>query len=394
MEKATFGRRVAQAALAAAVGLGCAGSAAALALADSHAEATVACAAQKAGWKKSGGKWWYAHSGSGYAKGWEKIGGKWYLFDSAGWMKAGWQKVGKKWYYLKASGAMATGWQKVGKEWYWLGSDGAMRTGWQQVGKKWYYLEPSGAMAASKWVGDYYLTSSGAMATNAWVGKYWVGADGRWVKDHRSSETLKPAEPGKLVRGEKYDYFIAENKSDAGWISQNGFAPGAYVLLHSSEKASVPAMIQGHPVVGLSDVYCYSIPGAYQFHTVPAPKIARPDQLKFLQLLSVDPALLDLSKCASLEEFWSGKGKRLDLSNCKSLKELLCDYCGLTSLVLPRASSLEEVYCEGNQLTSLDVSDCPKLKWLHCGDNPFIAETKEDLLTWGEVAGHNLYMDE
>ncbi|NHM15429.1 hypothetical protein GMI69_01915 [Eggerthellaceae bacterium zg-887] len=294
--EARLGRKVAQAALAAVVGLGCAGSAATLALAESHVEATVAYAAQKAGWKKSGGKWWYAHAGSGYAKGWEKIGGKWYLFDKAGWMqtgwqksggkwywlgsdgamRTGWQKSGGKWYYLKGSGAMATGWlksggewywlepsgamatgwRKVGKEWYWLGSDGAMRTGWQQVGKKWYYLEKSGAMAAGKWVGDYYLTSSGAMATSAWVGKYWVGADGKWVPGAKGPSGAgrpqapnkpqkpsgpqapdKPAQPGQAGKDEALD---PANYPEKGEID---YADGAEVQEGGWEPESESAVV-------------------------------------------------------------------------------------------------------------------------------------------------------
>ncbi len=176
-----------QAGLAAVLALGCAGVSAATAFVSEHADAAAAYAAQKAGWKKSGGRWWYAHVGAGYAKGWKKIGGKWYLFDKAGWMQTGWRKSGGKWYYLKGSGAMATGWQKVGKEWYLLGPDGAMRSGWQKISGKWYYLEGSGAMASSKWVGNYYLTSSGAMATSRWVGKHWVGADGKWAKGEKLS---------------------------------------------------------------------------------------------------------------------------------------------------------------------------------------------------------------
>ncbi len=285
MEKASFGRKAAQAALAAVVGLGCAGSAAALALAESHAEAQPACAAQKAGWKKSGGKWWYAHSGSGYATGWEKIAGKWYLFDSAGWMKAGWQKVGKKWYwlgsdgamrtgwqkvsgkwyYLDGSGAMATGWRKSGGEWYWLKASGAMATGWQQVGKEWYYLERSGAMAAGKWVGDYYLASSGAMATSRWVGEYWVGADGRWVPGAKRPSGAgrpqtpgspqrpggpqapdRPAQPGQAQKDEALDPANYPEKgeidyADGAEVQEGGWEPvseGAVAVDPGSEAAS------------------------------------------------------------------------------------------------------------------------------------------------------------
>ena len=110
---------------------------------------------------QDGGRWWYAHEGSGYATGWERIGGEWYLFDGSGWML----------------------------------------TGWQQVGGAWYYLKPSGAMASDEWAGDYWLTSSGAMATDAWVdgGRYYVGASGAWVPGMQPSTPDKPSQPEENV---------------------------------------------------------------------------------------------------------------------------------------------------------------------------------------------------
>lgn len=68
----SMARKASAAALAAALllGGGCL-SAAAVA-----ADAQPAHAAQQAGWVQDGGRWWYAHEGSGYATGWERIGGE------------------------------------------------------------------------------------------------------------------------------------------------------------------------------------------------------------------------------------------------------------------------------------------------------------------------------
>ncbi len=335
-----LGRRAAQAALAAVVGLGCAGSAAALALAESHAEARPACAAQKAGWKKGGGKWWYAHAGSGYAKGWEKIAGKWYLFDKSGWMQTGWRKSGGKWYYLKASGAMATGWQKVGGKWYWLGPDGAMRTGWAQVGKKWYllggdgamrtgwrqvgkewyYLEPSGAMAASKWVGDYYLASSGAMATSQWVGKYWVGADGKWVRDYKQPTAKpNPASDFEYVVGDFYDPQTGEvgRGSCAAYVNKNYPGtigdPDSYGPLLSFKGPSTE-----EDPIGVNEIYNFGR-GVYitgykgDLGNIVVPNQINGQDVVFFQIGTQGRAqwgqtekrfALDVSQCAKLQGFY------------------------------------------------------------------------------------------
>ncbi len=140
-------------------------------------------------WKKTSGKWWYAHSDGSWATGWEKIDGKWYRFDKSGWMQTGWQKVGGKWYYMDASGAMRAGWVKASGKWYYLGAadDGAMKTGWQKVGGKWYLLGGSndGAMKTGWQKVDgvwYYMYGSGAMAASTWVGPYWVTASGAWTR--------------------------------------------------------------------------------------------------------------------------------------------------------------------------------------------------------------------
>ena len=123
---------------------------------------TVVLAATKAGWVKSGGKWYF------YSKGkkvtcWKKISGKWYFFGSNGVMQTKWRQISGKWYYFGSSGAMQTGWKKIGGKWYFFGSDGFMRSGWKKIGGKWYYFA-DGAMQTGwkkidgKW---YYFKSSG-----------------------------------------------------------------------------------------------------------------------------------------------------------------------------------------------------------------------------------------
>ncbi len=141
-------------------------------------EQMTGTAAPKAGWQKSGGRWWYRNEdGSWPADAWQRIDGAWYHFDASGYMQTGWVRDGDAWYYLKPSGAMATGWQKIGDAWYYLRSSGAMATGWVRDGDAWYYLQSSGAMATGWLKLDgvwYYLKSSGAMATG------WLKLDGVW----------------------------------------------------------------------------------------------------------------------------------------------------------------------------------------------------------------------
>ena len=217
--------------------LGCVGVAATAVTATSPQQAH---AAQTGGWKQSGGKWWYAYQGGGYAKGWARIGSPWYFFDDSGWMFEGWKKQGAqwyyltpgsgamatgwnrigykwyyfngsgvmatgwlanggKWYYLDSSGVMATGWKNLGGKWYYLASSGVMATGWQAVGGKWYYFDKSGVMLTSQWIGNYYVDGSGAMATNTWIGSYYVGSDGKWIPGYTSS----------LIAGEWHIYALS-----------------------------------------------------------------------------------------------------------------------------------------------------------------------------------------
>lgn len=123
-----------------------------------------------AGWKKTGGKWWYQNADGSYPKNaWKKIDGKWYRFDASGYMVTGWKKISKKWYYLGNDGAMRTGWQKISKKWYYFESSGAMVTGWKKLSGKWYYFESSGVMLAGmskKIGGKTYRFNASGVCTN------------------------------------------------------------------------------------------------------------------------------------------------------------------------------------------------------------------------------------
>ena len=114
--------------------------------------------AQKDGWVKENGSWFYLEKGV-KATGWVKDNGTWYYLNAEGVMQTGWVKDNGTWYYLNGSGAMQTGWVKDNGTWYYLKSSGAMATGWYQVGGKWYYSYDSGALAVSTTTPDGYTVN-------------------------------------------------------------------------------------------------------------------------------------------------------------------------------------------------------------------------------------------
>ena len=118
----------------------------------------------KAGWQKTGGKWWYRTANGGYLKStWKQLSGKWYYFDGSGYMVTGWKKLSGKWYYFGNDGVMRNGWQKISSKWYYF-KDGAMKTGWQKFSGKWYYFTTDGCMVTgSKKIGGktYRFSSEG-----------------------------------------------------------------------------------------------------------------------------------------------------------------------------------------------------------------------------------------
>ncbi len=146
-----------------------------------------------AGWRLSGGDWYYYYPDGSYQKnGWLQVGGKWYLFRQDGRMCRGWQKLGGYYYFLADSGEMITGWLKDGNYWYYLNPaqdqfwgtmfashwlslngkdyyflpDGSMAEGWQQVDGNWYYFYPG----------------AGNKAVNAVIETFYVDANGVWKK--------------------------------------------------------------------------------------------------------------------------------------------------------------------------------------------------------------------
>ena len=338
--------------------LGCVVGAAAACVAASG----EACAAQHAGWVKSGSRWWYAQPGGGYARGWLKVGSSWYWFDSSGWMATGWLQQGAKWYYLKGSGAMATGWQRVGSTWYWLDSSGAMRTGWLQQGAKWYYLkgsgamatgwqrvgstwywfDASGAMASSRWVGDYYLGASGAMATSQWVGAYYVGADGKWIPGYGQA----PVTPAS-----DFEYTIGDFELDG--------KVGTGSLLQAIEQ---------EPRYRLNDRYgnCYAVTvggsgGTLAFdcgHGVYITgyggdrlDVVVPDEINGVKVVSVDLAS------------WEAESQSIDVSRCSSLKALSA--WAPNSVNFGSIKEVQSIYLgSGVALSNLDMTLLKKLAFV------------------------------
>lgn len=429
--------------------LGCVVGAAAACVAASG----EACAAQQAGWVKSGSRWWYAQSGGGYARGWLKVGSSWYWFDSSGWMATGWLQQGGKWYYLKGSGAMAVGWQRVGSTWYWLDASGAMRTGWLQQGAKWYYLkgsgamatgwqragsswywfDASGAMASSRWVGDYYLGASGAMATSQWVGAYYVGADGRWIPGYGQAPVTPASDLEYKVGNFDPREFSSGSANYYPYVELPGY--GVYITGYkgSSRVVRLPKEIDGVPVV-YADLSRAGDGDTVE--DITQIDVGLCSDLKWIEWWSADSVLfggarsiqvisaqgcpmasLDMSalpdlrvfyahgsfpsssfsiNVASLRYFGSTAGRlgSLNLSGATHLEVLEPGFLGgdLTNdtLDLTGCVSLTKVDLRNNALTSFDPGQFPNLSVLSLAGNP-IRDTAA-LKAWGAQDGHELYL--
>ena len=180
---------------------------------------TVVLAATKAGWVKSGGKWYF------YSKGkkvtcWKKISGKWYFFGSNGVMQTKWRQISGKWYYFGSSGAMQTGWKKIGGKWYFFGSDGFMRSGWKKIGGKWYYFADGAMQTGWKKIGGkwYYFKSSGI---------YDSSKDGKISSSFPVTITINKISSGGLWYGQSNYYYFHKDgnyppgQDDLGFDSNN-----------------------------------------------------------------------------------------------------------------------------------------------------------------------------
>lgn len=89
----------------------------------------------KAGWVKSGDRWWYRYADGSYPKSkWLMLSGKWYYFDADGWMVTGWVNTAGKWYWCDKTKGSTEGQMlestiiEDGGYFYALGKDGAMIT--------------------------------------------------------------------------------------------------------------------------------------------------------------------------------------------------------------------------------------------------------------------------
>lgn len=73
--------------------------------------------------------------------------------------KTGWIKLNGNWYYRTGSGVNAHGWLNIknadGKtRRYYFDSKGKLLAGWQEIGSKRYYFEPSGDLEGAMYVSD------------------------------------------------------------------------------------------------------------------------------------------------------------------------------------------------------------------------------------------------
>ncbi len=120
--------------------------------------------AEKSGWIKSNGVWYY-YVNDAYVTGWQKIEGKSYYFDKNGVMQTGWLTLDGKKYYLLSTGAMAVGWKKVDSSWYFF-ENGVMQTGWKTIEGEKYYLGSDGKMVTGQWVNNLWLRTEDGTATD------------------------------------------------------------------------------------------------------------------------------------------------------------------------------------------------------------------------------------
>ncbi|MFJ5716004.1 S8 family serine peptidase [Neobacillus sp. NPDC093127] len=171
--------------------------------------------ADKHGWQKENGQWFYYDGNGNPVTGWLNDSGKWYYMNGKGIMLTGWQYVGGTWYYLQSSGAMQTGWLNSGGTWYYLTKSGAMQTGWLNSGGTWYYLAKSGAMQTG-WLNSggtwYYLAKSGAMQTG------WLNSGGTWYYLAKSGAM----KTGWLLDGSNWYYLKNSGAMVTGWFTING----------------------------------------------------------------------------------------------------------------------------------------------------------------------------
>lgn len=169
----------------------------------------------KAGWQKSGSRWWYRYSDNSYAKGLTTIGTTKYYFDNSGYMKTGWQHAtgGSDWYYFNASGAMVKGWAKISGKWYYMDNEGVMQKGFSKIGSATYYLDATNGdmktgwrKISNKW---YYFTGSGVMQTS------WTKVSGKWY--YMNNDGIM--QTGRLTTSSGAEYYLdaVNGNMKTGW---------------------------------------------------------------------------------------------------------------------------------------------------------------------------------
>ncbi len=166
--------------------------------------------------------------------GWVKENGIWFFYENNEKVTNTWKKDSKGWCYLGKDGAMVTNkWVKDSKGWCYVGEDGyCVKNTWKKDSKGWCYLGSDGRMVTNKWVKDSkgwcYVGEDGYCVTNTWQkdskGWCYLGSDGRmvvsdWVKDGGKWYYLNSK--GYMVTGTvKIDGTYHKFKSNGVWIGE------------------------------------------------------------------------------------------------------------------------------------------------------------------------------
>ncbi len=118
----------------------------------------------KAGWVKTGDRWWYRNEDGSYPfMRWKQIDGFWYRFDADGYAKTGWFRQDGFWYYLmpKATNGIP---------------ECAAAAGWQMIDGVWYYFNP-------KKDGKYPECSMNSECKVIDGKKHHFSSDGKWISE-------------------------------------------------------------------------------------------------------------------------------------------------------------------------------------------------------------------
>ena len=88
-----------------------------------------------------------------------------------------------------------------------------------------------------------------------------------------------------------------------------------------------------------------------------------------------DLTKIDLSGCTGLEYLDCSSDyylKALDLCDCKNIKELICDFSGITTIDLKECPNLEIFSCNNCKFKNLDFSTVNSIREIYCNDNEML----------------------